>query len=142
MVKPGGKIGAMTLEQGAPALVYPYLWQFCENIPDNHSPAQTASECKTPRLSGMTVNLGWLARESKLEDNWENILWELTIDGEMIDLASFRAVRARLFCARGGQQIAAVAAQPAQLDARSAHAAAEADDENGGGRRHERLPAR
>ncbi len=68
MVKPGGKIGAMTLEQGAPTLVYPYLWQFCENMPDNHAPAQTTSECKAPRLSGMTVNLGWLARESKLED--------------------------------------------------------------------------
>jgi predicted esterase len=89
LIQPGGKIGEMTLEQGAPTLPYPHLWQFCENMPDNHAPAQTASECKVPFLSGMTINLGWLAQESKLDANWTNIEWSLSIDGEKIDLEAF-----------------------------------------------------
>ncbi len=89
MIKPGGKIGDMTLEQGAPTLPYPYLWQFCEYLPDNHEPAQSTSECKVPRMSGVTITLGWLARESKLASNWEEMAWELSIDGEEIDLAAY-----------------------------------------------------
>jgi pimeloyl-ACP methyl ester carboxylesterase len=89
MIKPGGEIGAMTLEQGAPTLPYPYLWQFCDSMPDKHEPTASTSECKVPRMSGVTIHLGWLARESKLESNWDALAYELSIDGQKIDLAAF-----------------------------------------------------
>ena len=89
LIKPGGKIGDMTLEQGAPTLPYPDLWQFCEYLPDNHEPAQSTSDCIVPRMSGVTVALGWLATELKYKSNWDSMAWELTIDGEKINLAAF-----------------------------------------------------
>jgi hypothetical protein len=89
MIKPGGKIGEMTLEQGAPTLPYPYLWQFCDNMPDKHEPTTSSSECKVPHMSGVTITLGWLARESKLASNWDAMTYELSIDGDEIDLEAF-----------------------------------------------------
>ena len=89
VIKPGEKIGEMTLEQGAPTLPYPYLWQFCDYMPNNHEPTQSKSDCNVPFMSGMTIGIGWIAKESNFASNLDAITWELAIDGDKVDLGAF-----------------------------------------------------
>jgi hypothetical protein len=79
----------MTVEQGAPTLIRPYLWQFCEYMPDEHMPNTSASDCEVPLMSGVTIPFGWIAKESKFASNWDAMTWELSIDGYKIDLDAF-----------------------------------------------------
>jgi predicted esterase len=88
-IKPGNKVGKMTVEQGSPALPYPNLWYFCEYMPDEHEPVVSTSECDVPQMSGMTVQFGWLSKESKFTSNWDAITWGLTMDGVKVDLEAF-----------------------------------------------------
>jgi predicted esterase len=90
LIQPGDKIGKMILEQGDPLLPYPYLWQFCEYMPDNHEPTTSSNDCKVPQMSGLTIAFGWIAKESKLPFNWDAIDWDLNIDGQSIDLVAFK----------------------------------------------------
>ena len=90
LIKPGDKIGEMTVEQGEPTLPYPLLWQFCEYMPDQHEPVESSIDCSVPRLSGMNIQFGWIATESKLDSNWEALTWQLSIDGHTIDLEAFK----------------------------------------------------
>jgi hypothetical protein len=89
-IKPGDKIGKMTLEQGDALLPYPYLWQFCKYMPDNHEPVKSSIDCEVPKMSGLTIAFGWIAKESKLLSNWDAIEWGLSIDGQPIDLKAFK----------------------------------------------------
>ncbi len=89
IITPGKKIGEMTAEQGTPTLIRPYIWQFCENMPDVHTPNASTIDCDVPMMSGMTIQLGWLAKESKFASNWDAMTWELFIDGYKIDLDTF-----------------------------------------------------
>ncbi len=89
VVKPGDKVGEMTVEQGAPTLPYPYIWQFCEQMPDEHEPTTSKASCEIPQMSGMTILVGWIAKETNFAPNWEAITWELNIDGYKIDLEAF-----------------------------------------------------
>lgn len=89
MIKPGDKIGEMTIEQGEPALPYPYLWQFCEYMPDEHEPTASTSDCDVPQMSGTAVVFGWIAKETNFAPNWDAMTWELSIDGYKIDLEAF-----------------------------------------------------
>lgn len=89
-IEPGGKIGRMTLEQGLPTLPYPNLWMFCEFMPEKYEPTSYTTNCEVPALTGMTIQFGWLAKESVLPPNWDAMTWELTIDEKMIALESFQ----------------------------------------------------
>jgi hypothetical protein len=89
MLRPGDKIGEMTIEQGAPTLIRPYIWQFCEYMPDEHTPTSSAGDCEVPLMSGVTITFGWLAKESKFQSNWDAMTWELSIDGYKINLEAF-----------------------------------------------------
>lgn len=88
-IKSGEKIGEMTVEQGAPTLIRPYIWQFCEYMPDIHTPNTSTIDCDVPMMSGITIQFGWLAKESKFASNWDAMTWELFIDGYKIDLDTF-----------------------------------------------------
>jgi len=89
IIQPGDKIGEMIIEQGVPTLIHPYLWQFCDYMPDEHVPTASASDCDVPFMSGVTILFGWIAKESAFTANWDAIKWELSIDDYRIDLDAF-----------------------------------------------------
>jgi len=89
MIRPGDKIGEMIVEQGVPNLPYPYLWQFCEFMPDEHEPTVSTSDCDVPQIAGLAIVFGWIAKETNLAPNLEAITWELSIDDYQIDLEVF-----------------------------------------------------
>jgi len=79
-IKPGDKIGETTVEQVAPTLIRPFIWQFCENMPNMQTPNTSTIDCDVPMMSGMTITFGWLAKESKFAPNWDAMTWELIIE--------------------------------------------------------------
>jgi len=89
LIKPGGKIGEMIVDQGSLYLPYPHLDDFCGNMPLTFESVTYTSECDVPLISGLAVDLGWMAKETKLETNWDAMVWALYIDGYKIDLESF-----------------------------------------------------
>ena len=89
LIEPGDKIGEMIVGQGSPTLPDPYLWKFCEDMPDGYVPAITNSECKVPLVSGIDIVFGWIAKESKLASNWDAMKWALYIDDHSINLEDF-----------------------------------------------------
>ena len=89
VIKPGDKIGEMTVEQGEPALPYPYLWQFCEYMPDEYEPTASTADCDVPQMSALAIVFGWIAKESNFAPNLEAMTWELLIDGYQISLEDF-----------------------------------------------------
>jgi hypothetical protein len=88
-IKPGDRVGEMTIEQGIPTLPYPYLWNFCEYMPDKHEPTKSTTDCDIPQMSGLAIVFGWLAKETSFAPNIEAMTWELFIDGYQVDLAEF-----------------------------------------------------
>ncbi len=88
-IKPGDKLGEMTVEQGSRHLPYPHIYKFCKEMPDQHEPVTFKSECDVPLISGLALDIGWLAKESKIESNWEAMVWDLYIDDHKIDLEAF-----------------------------------------------------
>lgn len=42
-----------------------------------------------PLVSSLDISLGWIAKDSKLASNWDNMTWEMYIDGYKIDLDAF-----------------------------------------------------
>jgi len=89
MIQPGGQIGEMSVEQGERSLPYPHIFQFCEEMPDEHQPLTVTSECDLPLLAGLAVDFGWFARETKLASNWDSITWALYLNGHQVDLRAF-----------------------------------------------------
>jgi hypothetical protein len=89
IIVPGDKLGKMTVEQGSPPLPYPNFWYFCDYMPDELQPYASTRECEVPQMSGMTVQFGWLAKESHFQTNWDAMTWDLNIDGHAIDLEAF-----------------------------------------------------
>jgi hypothetical protein len=87
-IKPGDKIGEMIVEQGS-EVPYLHIWKFCEDMPDEHEPATSSSDCDVPMLSGLDIEFGWIAKETKLAANWEAMTWELSIDGHPVALEDF-----------------------------------------------------
>ena len=88
-INPGDKIGETTVEQGAPTLIRPFIWQFCENMPNVQTPNTSTIDCDVPMMSGVSITFGWLAKESKFVPNWDAMTWELFIDDYKIDLDTF-----------------------------------------------------
>jgi hypothetical protein len=89
VIKPGDKIGEMTVDEGSPELPYPIIWQFCDYMPDEHQPVASTADCSVPQMSGLDIGFGWIAKESKFASNWDSIAWALTIDGYQVDLEKF-----------------------------------------------------
>jgi hypothetical protein len=88
MIKPGDKIGEMTLEREASMHYYRLLdyLGFNETIMEPHS---ETVERTLPELSAVGVNIGWSAFKTKIESNWEAMSWELYIDDHPIALDQF-----------------------------------------------------
>jgi len=88
VIKPGDKIGDMTVEQST-EVPYPNIWWFCEFGPDKLEPFSYTTDCEVPLVSCLDIGFGWIAKESKFASNWDAMIWELYVDGYKIDLESF-----------------------------------------------------
>jgi pimeloyl-ACP methyl ester carboxylesterase len=88
LIKPGDKIGKMAVEQSS-QVPYQNIWWFCESIPDKHEPFSVSTDCEVPLVSNLDINLGWIAKESKLASNWDVMTYEMYIDDYKIDLEAF-----------------------------------------------------
>ena len=89
IVYPGDSIGGFTVEQGSPDLPYFQFRYFCDFIIDAKEPITNSINCEVPAVTGLVIDIGWIAKESKFFSNWENIDWELYIDGYQIALDEF-----------------------------------------------------
>ena len=89
MLKPGDKIGNMTVEIDTINSSYPVIWDFCEYQPEETEPAIQTIDCNVPLASGVNINFGWNAKAAMLASNWDAMAWELYIDGSKIDLEGF-----------------------------------------------------
>jgi len=88
VIKPGDKIGEMTVKQST-EIPYQNIWWFCDYMPNEHEPVSSTSDCDVPMVSSLDISMGWIAKETNIASNWDAMTWELYIDGYQIDLESF-----------------------------------------------------
>lgn len=88
LIKPGDKIGEMTVEQSS-QIPYQNIWWFCDYMPAEHEPLSSSTDCEVPSVLNLDISLGWIAKESKMASNWGVIKWEMYIDDYEIDLETF-----------------------------------------------------
>lgn len=89
LIKPGDSIGSLTIRQSALDLPYFPFRYFCDYLLNDFQPVSTSVDCQIPALKGMVIEIGWFAKESKLNSNWEEIELELFIDGYQVALDDF-----------------------------------------------------
>ena len=88
VIKPGEKIGKMTVEQST-EVPYQRIWQFCDMGSEVFEPSSYVTDCEVPLMSGLDIIFGWMAKESNFPSNWDAITWEAYIDGYQINLEEF-----------------------------------------------------
>ena len=88
LIKPGGNIGEMTVEQST-EIPYQSIWWFCDSMPDTYEPTSTTSECEVPLVTRLDIHVGWLAKESKMISNWDALTYEVYLDDHNVDLDNF-----------------------------------------------------
>ncbi len=64
VIKPGDKIGEMTVKQST-EIPYQNIWWFCDLGPDEHEPFLFTTECEVPLVSSFDISKGWIAKEFK-----------------------------------------------------------------------------
>jgi len=90
MIGPGDKIGDMTVEQRMELGTRPELWYFCDFIPlDPEHPDRIETDCVVPSVSELVIRIGWGAKESLIDSNWDAMTFDISIDDHKIDLESF-----------------------------------------------------
>ena len=87
-IRPGDKIGEMTVEQST-EVPYPNIWWFCEFERGGLEPSSLSTDCEVPLISSLDIGVMWMAKESKFTSNWDAITWELYVDDYKLDLESF-----------------------------------------------------
>jgi hypothetical protein len=88
MIKPGDKIGGMTIEREASSHYY-HLLNVCDFDTSIVKPHSQTVECMIPELAVVGVGDFWGAEKTKIESNWEAMSWELYIDDYQIALDEF-----------------------------------------------------
>jgi predicted esterase len=92
MIRPGDKIGDMTVELGEglyPFFFYPYIWNYCEYLLTGTEPVNLSSDCIVPSIPGLALSTGWVAEEALFESSWDAVSTELYVDGYKLDLDEF-----------------------------------------------------
>lgn len=93
MLKPGDKIGKMTITEHAMDTRYPDIYDFCIYPSDSMEPGSWTAECEIPLSPIIEFNLGWGAKDLATTDaNWEAMAWEVYIDGHPVDLKAFEKI--------------------------------------------------
>jgi hypothetical protein len=86
MFQPGDMVGGMVLTTGASDA--PPLWAFCS--PVQYVGNITTTDCKVPIVSRLAIGHILMPGDDTLTRlDWSEINWELTIDGQPVDLKSF-----------------------------------------------------
>jgi hypothetical protein len=82
----GDEIDGMTLRTGAADA--PPLEAFCSNSPEGKG--SYILDCRTPALASLGIgNIFLYADDAISNQNWSEFGWELSIDGQEVDLESF-----------------------------------------------------
>jgi hypothetical protein len=93
LLKPGDRIGDMIVTNQEPASPSEGLSTFCKNMPsDSHTPTTATMQCsEVPRGTTLNLNHGWVsATQQELDNAWSALEWQMTIDGQELDLPSFK----------------------------------------------------
>jgi hypothetical protein len=86
MFRPGDTLGGMTLTTGAQDAAP--VWAFCS--PAQHVGNTTTSDCSVPLVPRLAVGHIIMPGDDALSRlDWSEIRWELTIEGQPVDLKSF-----------------------------------------------------
>ena len=86
MVTVGDEIEGMTLTTGAADA--PPLEAFCSNSPE--CKGSYILDCRTPALASLGIGNIFLYADDAIRNlNWSEFVWELSIDGQEVDLESF-----------------------------------------------------
>jgi hypothetical protein len=86
MFKPGDTIDGMSLTTGAADA--PPLWAFCSASQENNH--IKTFNCRAPLLPTLAIGHVFLfADEALTSQNWSDLAWGLSIDGQVVDLESF-----------------------------------------------------
>ena len=90
MLKPGDKIGDMTVTEHPNIKKYPDIFTFCIHPPEETEPGSWTMDCDMPFNPTVQFSVGWGAKDLATTDaNWNAMAWELYIDGYQIDLEAF-----------------------------------------------------
>lgn len=78
-------LNGMTLTKGASHV--PALWQFCSS---QENGTVITADCQVPQMQKLAIGHVFLASSEALRGaEWSALSWELTIDGQPVDLAEF-----------------------------------------------------
>lgn len=87
LLKPGSKIGQMSLQISRTSI--PSWSDYCM-IAFSDSPGGDTIDCRMPLLPEFEIGVPWSAASQELLDaNWQNLAWELFVDGRPVDLDAF-----------------------------------------------------
>jgi hypothetical protein len=86
MLKPGDEVNDMLITTGAAKV--PPLWAFCPPSPVND--AVRAVDCRVPSLPRLSIGHTFRLADPVLQTlDWSALTWELSVDGQMVDLEAF-----------------------------------------------------
>ena len=105
-IRPGGKLGTMTLVRGAEPTADDELWRFCK--PALPKPGVYRRTCFVPRVERLFIGYGDWERTRKAVDSvWKELTWNLSLDGRQVDLPRFGTSYRTLyyFPAAGGKNV-------------------------------------
>lgn len=86
MFQPGDMVGGMSLTTGTQDAAP--LWAFCSRA--HHAGNTTTADCSVPAVPRLAIGHILMPGDDALAMlNWSEISWELTIDGQPVDLKSF-----------------------------------------------------
>jgi hypothetical protein len=87
-VRPGGKIGTMTLVRGIEHRADDEIWRFCKAVIPK--PGRYRRTCFVPRVERLFIGYGdWERTRKALDSAWRQLKWDLWFDGRRVDLPRF-----------------------------------------------------
>ena len=85
-LKPGDEINGMVITTGAAKV--PPLWAFCPPAPVNDG--VRVVECRVPSLPRLAIGHTFRLANPALQTlDWSALTWELSVDGQPVDLEAF-----------------------------------------------------
>ena len=101
-VRPGGKIGTMTLVRGTPSEADEKFFDFCNPVILNPGPIRRS--CRVPRVHRLFIGYGDFEPTRKaLDAAWKHLKWSLWVDGRRVSLAPFGTSDRTLFAFPGAR---------------------------------------
>jgi hypothetical protein len=87
-VRPGGKIGTMTLVRDIEDRADDEIWRFCKAVIPK--PGRYRRTCFVPRVERLFIGYGdWERTRKSLDSVWRQLKWDLWFDGRQVDLPRF-----------------------------------------------------